>query len=132
MGFKRRIIPYNPELKQRAKDLRNNMTKSEVMLWNELKQGKIYGFDFDRQRCIDHFIVDFYCKDLMLAIEVDGSIHDLDEVKKKDIYRQNKLENLGITFLRFRDEDVKNDLGGVVNELKNWVNENKNNLKGRF
>lgn len=131
MGFKRKILPYNPELKERAKELRKNMTKGEVILWNKLKQGKIYGFDFDRQRCIDYFIVDFYCKDLMLAIEIDGSIHDLEDRKKKDLYRQNKLEKLGINFLRFRDEDVKNDLGRVVNELKEWVHKNRNNLKGR-
>jgi very-short-patch-repair endonuclease len=68
----------------------------------------------------------------MFAIEVDGSIHDLEERIRKDKYRQEKLEKFGITFLRFRDEDVKNDLGRVVNELKDWVDKNRNNLKGRM
>ena len=131
MTFKRKIIPYNRNLKEHARELRKNMTLGEVLLWNELKQRKIHGFDFDRQRCIDNFIVDFYCKDLMLAIEVDGSIHDLEENKRKDIYRQNKLEEFGISFLRFRDEDVRNDLGNVVNQILNWVDNNRNNLKGR-
>ena len=67
----------------------------------------------------------------MLAIEIDGSIHDLEENKLNDLYRQTKLEKFGISFLRFRAEDVINDLGRVVNELKDWVDKNRNILKGR-
>ena len=97
---KRHIFPYNPELKDLAKDLRKNMTFSEVLLWNELKQNKM-GYDFDRQRPIGNYIVDFYCKDLGLAIEIDGNTHiykyDYDEK------RQAELEKLGIRFLRFED-----------------------------
>jgi len=70
--MKRKILPYNPKLKEYARRNRRNMLLPEVLLWNELKNGKMLGFDFDRQRPIDQFIVDFYCKDLMLAIEVDG------------------------------------------------------------
>ncbi|MGI9542140.1 MAG: endonuclease domain-containing protein, partial [Cyclobacteriaceae bacterium] len=69
---RRKIIPYNPKLKAIAKMLRKNMTLSEVLLWNELKQKQMLGHDFDRQRPINIFVVDFYCKDLRLAIEVDG------------------------------------------------------------
>jgi hypothetical protein len=60
--MKRKIIPYNPKLKPLAKKLREKMTLSEVLLWNELKSKKMHGFDFDRQRPIDNYIVDFYCK----------------------------------------------------------------------
>ena len=74
--MKRKIIPYNPKLRKFAKQLRQNMTLSEVLLWDQLKQKKMKGFDFDRQRPINEFIVDFYCKDLMLAIEVDGEQHN--------------------------------------------------------
>ncbi|EJF09782.1 hypothetical protein O71_13154 [Pontibacter sp. BAB1700] len=70
--MKRDIIPYKPHLKELAKKLRRESTLSEVLLWNELKARKFLGLDFDRQKPLDNFIVDFYCKDLMLAIEIDG------------------------------------------------------------
>jgi very-short-patch-repair endonuclease len=73
--MKRAIIPYDRNLKELAKKLRRNMTYSEVMLWNEIKNGKLKGYDFDRQRPIGNYIVDFYCKDLRLALEVDGISH---------------------------------------------------------
>lgn len=59
------------------------MTYGEVLLWNELKQNKLLGFDFDRQCCIDEYIVDFYCKDLMLPIEVDGLSHHHEDAYKR-------------------------------------------------
>jgi len=67
--MKRKIIPYDPKLKVLAKKLRHNMTFSEVVLWNELKSGQMMEYDFDRQRPILKYIVDFYCKDVLLAIE---------------------------------------------------------------
>jgi very-short-patch-repair endonuclease len=75
MPINRKIIPYNPKFKDLAKELRRNMTLSEVLLWNELKQKQMSGYDFDRQRPIGNFIVDFYCKDLFLVIEIDGDTH---------------------------------------------------------
>lgn len=69
--MKRKIIPYNQRLVSLTKKLRQDMTLSEVLLWNEIK-GKQLGVRFSRQIPIDEFIVDFYCKDLMLAIEIDG------------------------------------------------------------
>jgi very-short-patch-repair endonuclease len=90
-----KIIPYNKNLKALARKLRNDMTFGEVLLWNELKDDKFWGFDFDRQRCIDNYIVDFYCKELMLAIEVDGMSHNFDEAFLKDEIRQKRLEDLG-------------------------------------
>lgn len=96
-----KIIPYNPQLKKLARQLRKNMTFGEVLLWNELKGNKLFGFDFDRQCCIDEFIVDFYCKELMLAIEIDGLSHAHQEALVKDVIRQKRLENLGVRFLRF-------------------------------
>ena len=82
-----KIIPYNPNLKALARKLRKDMTFGEVLLWNELKNDQLWGFDFDRQRCIDNYIVDFYCKDLMLAIEVDGMSHYGEEAFNKDEIR---------------------------------------------
>lgn len=101
------------------------MTFGEVLLWNELKQKRILGYDFDRQKPIDNFIVDFYCKDLQLAIEVDGISHEVDGVFEKDKLRQERLEELGVKFLRFDNGDVKNQVDGVVREIKYWIENNK-------
>jgi len=83
------------------------MTFGEVLLWNELKEDKLWDLDFDRQRCIDNYIVDFYCKELMLAIEIDGMSHNNEEAFDNDELRQQKLESFGITFLRFSEAEIK-------------------------
>ena len=118
---KRKIIPYNPKLKELAKRLRQNMTFSEVKLWNELKNGKLMGYDFDRQRPIGNFIVDFYCKDLQLALEVDGITHLDDKIILKNEIRQDELEILGVKFLRFNALDLVNKIGDVTREIENWI-----------
>lgn len=79
------------------------------------------GYDFDRQRPIDQFIVDFYCKQLMLAIEIDGSSHDSEQSQAKDRDRQARLEALGVKFLRFREADVHRDIDGVVGAIAAWI-----------
>jgi very-short-patch-repair endonuclease len=123
MCAKRKILLYNPALKQLAKELRQNMTLSEILLWNELKQKKMLGYDFDRQRPIGDFIVDFYCKDLSLAIEIDGNTHffryDYDEQRQKD------LERMGVHFLRFEDEEVKRRIGNVLRVIEDWIKKNR-------
>jgi very-short-patch-repair endonuclease len=123
MPHKRKIIPYNPELKELAKELRRNMTLSEVLLWNELKQKKILGYDFDRQRPIGNFIVDFYCKELSLAIEIDGKSHiyryDYDDE------RQRILEKLGVRFLRFEDIQVKKNITNVLRVIEDCIERNR-------
>jgi len=124
--MKREIIPYNPKLKDLAKKLRQNMTFSEVKLWNELKSGKLMGYDFDRQRPIGNYIVDFYCKDLKLAIEVDGITHEDDKVIEKDVVRQEALETLGVNFLRFDALLVVNKVEAVVREIAGWIEEYEN------
>ncbi|WKK82544.2 endonuclease domain-containing protein [Marivirga arenosa] len=101
-----RIIPYKPYLKKLARELRKNSTLAEILLWEEIK-GKRLGYQFHRQVPLDCFIVNFYCHELMLAIEVDGGSHDNESAIKLDQKRQSKLESLGVKFLRFDDEDVK-------------------------
>jgi len=100
------------------------MTLSEVILWNELKGKNILGFDFDRQRPIDNYIVDFYCKELHLAIEIDGESHGYDNVIENDQKRQSKLESLAVKFLRFDDLDVKTNLSYVIEEIEIWIRQN--------
>jgi very-short-patch-repair endonuclease len=123
MQTKRKIIPYNSELKELAKELRKKMTLSEVLLWNELKQKKMLGYDFDRQRPIGDFIVDFFCKELFLAVEIDGDTHiykyDYDEE------RQKELENLGVRFLRFEDIEVKKNMNNVLRVIEDWIVKNR-------
>ncbi|MCL4549741.1 MAG: endonuclease domain-containing protein [Bacteroidetes bacterium] len=121
--MRRKIIPYKPHLKELARELRKNSTLTEIMLWNELKRKKVRGFDFDRQRPIDNYIVDFYCKDLQLAIEIDGESHYGNE--DADEERQKRLESLGVRFLRFDDFDVRFKLDKVVSDIEKWIDENK-------
>ncbi|MCB9317908.1 MAG: endonuclease domain-containing protein [Lewinellaceae bacterium] len=120
----RKIIPYEPYLVDLARQLRKNMTLSEVLLWNQLKNKQMLGFDFDRQKPLDRYIVDFYCKDLQLAIEIDGTSHDGDEQFKLDIKRQKTLELLGVHFLRFDDKDVKKNMTGVLFVIEEWIKKN--------
>lgn len=117
----RKIIPYNKDLVVYARELRNNMTLGEIALWREIK-GKKLGVRFSRQIPIDRYIVDFYCKDLYLAIEVDGSIHFKEGHQEKDMKRQNRLKSLGVTVIRFSDLDVKNNLGRVLEKIKLEIN----------
>jgi very-short-patch-repair endonuclease len=120
-GFMRakKILPYNPKLKERARELRKNSTLSEVLLWGHIKGKQISGYDFDRQKPIDNFIVDFFCNELMLAIEIDGETHNYRVSQDRE--RQMKLEGLGVRFLRFTDEEVKRNIGGVLSVIENWV-----------
>lgn len=117
----RKIIPYNPKLQELAKKLRQNMTFSEVKLWNELKNGQLMRYDFDRQRPIGNYIVDFFCKDLQLAIEVDGITHLDEKIIEKDFIRQEDIESYGVSFLRFDALLVVNKVEAAVREIRNWV-----------
>src|SRR3990167_484081 len=115
------IIPYNTKLKEVARRLRKSGTLSEVLLWRYLKKKQMCGYDFDRQKPIDNYIVDFFCNELMLAIEIDGESHYGNE--KKDEKRQQKIENNGIEFLRFDDLKVVHNLDGVLKKIENWIDE---------
>jgi very-short-patch-repair endonuclease len=112
---KNKIIAYNPKLKSLARDLRQNSTLSEILLWMNIKS-KTLGYEFHRLVPIDEFIVDFYCHELSLAIEVDGSTHDYNFVK--DESRQEKLKKLGVFVLRFTDEDVKKFMDDVLRSIQ--------------
>jgi len=114
-------IYYNPKLKQKARELRKNSTLSEVLLWNQLKGRKIKGYQFMRQKPIDNYIVDFFCLNLKLIIEIDGESHIGKEDKDKD--RQKRLESIGLSFLRFSDLDVKTNMEGVIETIINWIDE---------
>ncbi len=112
---KNKILPYNPNLRLIARKLRNNSTLSEVLVWQNIL-GKSYGYEFHRQVPIDEFIIDFYCHELALAIEIDGNTHDFNY--DHDMIRQEKLERLGISFIRFSDIDIKRNINDVLKALE--------------
>jgi very-short-patch-repair endonuclease len=116
-----KIIAYNPANKVLANKLRKDMSYGEVLLWKVLKNDQFFGFDFDRQRCIDNYIVDFYCKELMLAIEVDGVSHNNEDAFASDNIRQKKLESFGITFLRFSEAEVKYEITNVIRAIETII-----------
>ncbi|MGQ4002801.1 DUF559 domain-containing protein [Francisellaceae bacterium CB299] len=109
-------LPYNPKLKQRAKELRKAGNLSEVILWNKLKRKRLLQLDFDRQKIIGNYIVDFYCPTLGIIIEVDGSSHD-DKIEYDKI-RDEYLKGLDLSVIHILDRDIKNNLDGVMRCLE--------------
>lgn len=122
--MKNKIIPYNPNLKELARKLRKQGILGEVLLWKQL-QRKAFGVEFHRQVPMLEYIVDFYCHELMLAIEVDGLTHDFDGADVKDGERQKEIEEYGVRFIRFADSEIKKNMPGVVRIIENVVNEMK-------
>ncbi len=94
------------EIYERAKKLRGRQTHAEELLWNYLRT-KPLGCKFRRQHPFFNFILDFYCFSLNLVIEVDGSIHDLEEVKQKDLEKEDYLKYKGLSILRFTNEKIR-------------------------
>ncbi|MEN8192871.1 MAG: endonuclease domain-containing protein [Bacteroidota bacterium] len=117
--LRRKTLPYNPKLKEISRKLRNNSTKSEVLLWNYLKGKQIKGFDFHRQKPIGNFIVDFFSNELMLAIEIDGESHYGNEVN--DNKRQEEIEKNGVSFLRFDESEIYYSMDKVISKIEKWI-----------
>lgn len=105
----------------RAHELRKAMTHAEELLWYHLKQ-KPCGFKFRRQHPFGQYIFDFYCHKAKLVIEIDGSVHELEEVKANDEIRQKTIEDSGLRIVRFSNDRVMHDREAVVNEIMNYVN----------
>jgi very-short-patch-repair endonuclease len=113
---------YNKNLQPYANRLRKEMTKAEACLWkNVLRASQLKGFPFKRQRPVLSYIADFMCKELMLIVEVDGSIHQLEEIIEKDKFRQKELETAGFTVLRFTNEEVLTNIQSVIHSLEEWI-----------
>ena len=114
-------IYYNQNLKLLARNHRNDSTKSEIILWQELKGKKILGYKFLRQKPIGNYIVDFFCNKLKLEIELDGYTHQFDDVIVKDEKKELYLNSIGITVLRFNDNDVINDMNNVLRGIESYI-----------
>ncbi|MFY9452285.1 MAG: DUF559 domain-containing protein, partial [Bacteroidales bacterium] len=112
-------IPYNPALKERARELRKAGNLSEVLFWQQVKGKQFLGLDFDRQKIIGNYIVDFFIKDIGVIVEIDGNSHDNKE--KYDNERDEYFKSLGLHIIHLRDEDVKNDINGVMGYVKECI-----------
>lgn len=109
-----------PLIFKRAEELRNNMTPSESLLWNYLRENQL-GIKFRRQHPASIYVLDFYAHKIKLAIEIDGDIHSLEEVKRNDVERQSYLQSLGIHFLRFNNQEVITNCEYVIEKIKNKI-----------
>ena len=108
------MLPYNKRLKELARNLRSNMTEAETVLWLKLRKGQLNNYRFYRQRIICNFIVDFYCPERKLFIEIDGSQHYCEPGRATDKMRDNHLNDLGIRILRFSAREVMKNIDGVL------------------
>ncbi|MEM6831921.1 MAG: DUF559 domain-containing protein [Bacteroidota bacterium] len=113
---------YNKNLKDKARDLRNNSTLAEGMLWKYVLRASGLGYPFRRQRPIGKYIVDFVCLPLKLIIEVDGITHSYEEVSKKDKVREKKLKELGFILIRIPDDAIPSNIDRVKNYLIKEIN----------
>ena len=110
-------LPYNSNLKQKAKELRCAGNLFEVLLWNQIKNKQLGGLDFDRQKIIGNYIVDFYCAEKQVVIEIDGCSHD--QKIQYDAKREAYLLSLDLTVIHLLDRDVGHNLSGVMIFLRN-------------
>lgn len=115
-------LPYNPNLKKLLSGKRKAGILSEVIFWKKVRTKIFHNIDFDRQRIIGNYIVDFYVKNLGLIIEIDGWSHDTKEIY--DEVRQKYLESLGLKIFRITDFDIKHNLSVVMKDLENFIVEN--------
>ena len=116
-----KFIYNNKTLRDRRRELRNNQTEVEKLLWTHISKNKINGLRFLRQYGIGPYILDFYCPKIRLAVELDGSPHREKQNKLYDADRERYLENLDIKIIRFWNDDVLKNLSNVLDKLQNKI-----------
>lgn len=116
------------KLYQYGRELRQELTGAEKLLWAELRNKKLNGLKFRRQHPIDKFVADFYCHEKKLVIELDGGVHDENINKEYDEARTAMLAGLNVIVLRFRNEDVTNNLKGVLRKISDAVDMLNSNM----
>ena len=122
-----KIIPYNPKLRERARFLRKNSTPGEIRLWQKIRR-KALGVQFHRQVPIDNYIVDFFCHELGLVIEIDGFSHQFSEQYQYDLNRQSCLIDFGLKIVRFSEKEVMQNIDEVIDVLVTIVEQGTHGL----
>ncbi len=113
---------YNPALQNFANDLRKDMTKAEACLWKyALKEGKMKGYQFRRQRPVSNYIADFICLPLKLIIEADGFTHQSEEGTIRDFAKDKNLQDAGFTICRFADKEILSDINNVIRSIESVI-----------
>ena len=115
------MLPYNRNLKQHSRQLRENMTDAERHLWAKVRMKQLKGYQFYRQKPIGDYIVDFFCPGAKLVIEIDGSRHLVGETIEYDRIRDDYLSSLGLRVLRFTNTDVLTDIETVVDSIRGRI-----------
>ena len=121
----------SPNTFEKARLLRNNMTESEKILWDKLKNRNVFKARFRRQHPIGIFIVDFYCHEYKLAIAIDGEIHLNKEIMEYDYGRSHDIEKCGIKILRFTNNEVFTDLKTIIDHILKTITSLEPPLGGR-
>jgi very-short-patch-repair endonuclease len=112
------------ELVKRARVLRSNMTKAEIILWSRLRSKKVDGYKFRRQQPIYNYIVDFFCHKLKLIVEVDGEIHSLSDISKYDAKRDKILKLNGYHIIRLSNHEVETEIDSSITKIKSYIQKN--------
>ncbi len=121
MHVSRTIRGYKKNLVLKRK-LRSKLTPAENKLWLQLRSKQFLGLKFRRQHGVGSYIVDFFCSEKKLVIEVDGDVHALERQIEKDRFREEYLKNLGINIVRYANNDILKNIEGVLEDLMNTVN----------
>lgn len=115
------ILKNHPNLRKLRKELRRNMTQPEQKLWYHVRGARLKGYKFRRQYTILEYILDFYCVQAKLAVEVDGDSHYTPEQQSRDARRTQDLSCLGITVLRFTNADINSNIEGVLEKITAYL-----------
>ncbi len=107
--------------KEKRRKLRRDQTFCEKIMWTYLRDRKTLGYKFRRQYSVDHYVIDFYCPELKLAVELDGSIHDEPDQKEYDIYRQTHLEKYEITFCRITNDELMSNANMAFKKIEEEI-----------
>jgi very-short-patch-repair endonuclease len=108
-----------------SRDLRRNMTRAESVFWGMVKNRKLFNLKFRRQQIIDGLIVDFYCNELGLVVEIDGSIHENLDQKYIDDQRNQIFKSRNLQIIRFSNYDIFNKLDHIIEQIENILNKSK-------
>lgn len=113
---------YNKKTEtEKRRLLRKQQTFAEKIFWMHLRNRQVLGYKFRRQYSVDHYVIDFYCPELKLAIELDGSVHDIPDQKEYDEARQNYLEKFGIKFIRIKNEEFLSNPNKTISRIEKEI-----------